>query len=205
LSNILLFSQTPSPSEGVTHIPIIHISYLQIPSTLYEYDYIIITSKEAVNALLASNIDVNRLRCIAISKKSASYAQENGLEVAAFADGYASGVHRLIEEQFAQQKVLYIRAKVVASDLLLQYDNAIVYETRCSGVVFEVAEDAVLIFTSPSAIQCFLKEHSFLPTHKIVTIGRTTQAALPSNVTSFLADETSVTSCIEKAKKLALL
>jgi len=205
LSKIYLFSKTPSTSEGVTHIPIIQTHYLPLASNIYDYDFIIITSKEAVNALLAVDVDMSTLRSIAISKKSAEYAQKNGLEVVAYADGYASGVYKLIQEKFLQKKILYIRAKVVASDILLAYDNAIVYETTCSDCAFELADDATLIFTSPSTIRCFLKENTFLPSHKIVTIGKTTQAALPVDVTSTLADKTSVTSCIEKAKKLALL
>jgi len=79
LSKIYLFSKTPSTSEGVIHIKILQTHYFSPPSNIYDYDFLIITSKEAINALL--EIDKSRVELICISKKSAEYALKQNKEI----------------------------------------------------------------------------------------------------------------------------
>lgn len=204
MSRILLFSKTPSTSEGVLHIPILKTHYLPIPSNIYSYDIIIITSKEAVNALVDSKIDPSKIHLSTISEKTAQYARENNFNVESVARGYAKYFHILLKNRHKNRKLFYLRAKEVASESLLVYDNAVIYETSCSDVEFNVQADDILIFTSPSAIECFLKKATFNSSNKIICIGRTTQAALEENIESYLADEPSIEACIDQAKELLL-
>ena len=203
MSKIYLFSKTPSTSEGVIHIKILQTHYFSPPSNIYDYDFLIITSKEAINALL--EIDKSRVELICISKKSAEYALSVGFRVACYADGYATSMAQLLETKYKNRRLLYLRAKVVASDVLLTYDNYILYETFCQSEPYNLESEAVLIFTSPSAIRCFLELNSFNERQKIVCIGSTTQQAIPKGRSSFLAELPSITSCIEKVKELLLL
>ena len=203
MSKIYLFSKTPSTSEGVIHIKILQTHYFSPPSNIYDYDFLIITSKEAINALL--EIDKSRVSLICISKKSAEYALSLGFRVACYADGYARSMAQLLETKYKNRQLLYLRAKVVASDVLLTYDNYILYETLCQSEMYKLEKDAILIFTSPSAIKCFLKLNSFEKEQKIVAIGSTTQRVLEKDLDVYLAEYTSIESCVKKAKELQLL
>lgn len=205
MSRILLFSKTPSTSEGVLHIPIIQTTYIQIPLKIYDYDIVVITSKEAVNALLKSHIDPSLVRLSAISAKTAQYAREHNFMVDSVSDGYAKSFSLFLKNRYKNKKLLYIRAKEVASDVLLSYDNEVIYETTCNDVDYSVNDDDVLIFTSPSTIECFFKKSSFKKSQKVVCIGTTTQAALPCDIDSYLANNPSIESCIETAYKLLKL
>ena len=63
---------------------------------------------------------------------------------------------------------MYLRASVVASGFAelckhngYAIDEKIIYESDCSQDILDVRveDDATLIFTSPSSINCFLKTH----------------------------------------------
>jgi uroporphyrinogen-III synthase len=61
----------------------------------------------------------------------------------------------------------------------------------------EVSQNATLIFTSPSSIECFLKKHNFLDTQNIIVIGKTSAKKLPKGVKYTLSKETTIQSCID--------
>ena len=205
MAKIYLFSKTLSSSEGVTHIPLLQTIYLQIPSNIYEYDFLVITSKEAINALLKSGVDFQKLQLICISKKTAEYAQKHTFNVENYAEGYATKLKELLLTRYAGKKLLYLRAEVVASDELLYLDNAIVYKTVCKSEDYSCEANAILIFTSPSSIECFLQHNSLQKEQKIVCIGTTTQARLRGKRESYLADAPSIESCVQKAKELVVV
>jgi len=144
---IYLFSKTPSTSEGVIHHHILKTIYFNIPSNIYSYDFLLITSKEAINALLKDGVKIEKLLLICISKKSADYAIKRGFKVKEYSDGYAECLDKLLKEKYESKKVLYLRAKVVASDVLLYLDNFIVYETLCQSENYKLEGSEILIFT----------------------------------------------------------
>ena len=80
-------------------------------------------------------------------------------------------------------------------------DEAIMYETFCSDDIqkTQVEDDSILIFTSPSSIKCFLKNHELKSTQKIVVIGNTTAKVLPKNSNFVISSETTVASCVKIA------
>ena len=108
---------------------------------------------------------------------------------------------------------MYPRAEIIVSTFSkrlkedgVDIDEAIVYNTTCNLDIElqNIEDDAVLAFTSPSAITCFLKKFTFKDTHKIVVIGSTTQKRLPLHVKSELSEKTTVKSVIDLAKKIAI-
>jgi uroporphyrinogen-III synthase len=78
-------------------------------------------------------------------------------------------------------------------------DEAIVYESDCSKDIIDVdvQKDAILIFTSPSSVKCFLKNKSISKTNKVIVIGKTTAKALPEGIDYILSDKTTIDSCID--------
>ena len=208
-SKIFLFSKTPF--LGVNHIPILQVTYLQPSIDFSAYDYIIATSKEVFTALDKIG-SWKHLPVLAISDSTAEAAQEEGAKVLDIAQGYGKGVVRLIHEKYTDLRALHPLAKVVAYDIEsalrnsgICFDSFVVYETSCmQDKAIELPENAVCIFTSPSSIKCFEKLYEFLPSYKIICIGETTRAALPKGVDAVISEKTSVASCMQRAKSLAV-
>ena len=105
--------------------------------------------------------------------------------------GYGDNLITKIKEYPKDTKWLYLRAKVVASSLIstchengYDVDEVVVYESECSKKLWhvEVEDEATLIFTSPSSVECFLKNHTISPHAIVIVIGKTTAKALPENV-----------------------
>jgi len=207
---IYLISQTPYP--GVIHLPVLAISFLKPTIDFSEYEGIVVTSKQAVKALKNYSFDWQDLKCIAVSEATASYAKEAGAIEVESADGYGESIPNVLTRKKRRGKWLYLRPKIVASQWVdvarssgIEIDEAVVYETECNEQFFskEIAADGILIFTSPSGIRCFMKNHLILPTHSVVVIGKTTQNALPEGIISYLSTGTSVGSTVELARKIA--
>ena len=205
---IYLFSLSAHPDT--IHIPSLDVEHRSPEIDFTNYDYFLITSKQAIKAL--ENYDNLLLApAICVSTKTAEAYQKIGGEVLDVGDGYGKSLVAKVEAHDKKSRWLYLRAKSIASDFVavLQnkgyaIDEKIVYESECSQAILnvDVEEDAILIFTSPSSVKCFLKTHSFSKKHKVVAIGTTTQQALPENVSAQVCDASSIESCVKIAQTL---
>lgn len=200
--------------EGLIHVPILSIRYLtpEIDFTLYEG--IVVTSKQGALALAHYSPDWENLHVICVGESTAQAMKQLGAVHITIADGYGETIFDALKSDQQPKRWLYCRPKMIASswpsrarDAGMVIDEVIIYETTCNEAMEkrEIADDGVLIFTSPSSIECFLKKYLFKPTHNIVVIGKTTQNALPLGVKSILSETTSVESCVEKARELSFL
>jgi len=207
---IYLFSKTPY--EGVLHVPIIKINFLHVSVDLSQYDALVMTSKQAPQALELIDKNWKNIPVIAISDSTAKSVEKLGAKVLHVSGGYGDNLYDDISEKFSNLKILYPRAEVIVSTFSkrlkeegIDIDEVIVYNTTCNSDIElqSIEDDAVLAFTSPSAITCFLKKFSFKDTHKVVVIGTTTQKRLPLHVKSELSEKTTMKSVIDLAKKIA--
>jgi len=86
----------------------------------------------------------------------------------------------------------------------IDLQEQVIYETGC--ITYEKrekpVENAIIIFTSPSTIHCFLKNFSWDESYTAVVIGKSTKVHLPEYADYVVADEPLISSCIEKAKSL---
>ncbi len=208
---IYLFSKTPHP--GVTHIPLLVTRHFFPAIDFSAYDLIIATSKEVFVSLEAMQPEWKAIPFLCISEATAKAAKDAGVRVADAAEGYGTSIEERVLQQHGREKILYLRAKVVASDFALSLrsagvalDEAVVYETSCNAEVLgeSIEEDAVLIFTSPSAVECFLSKQTLLPTQHLIAIGETTRAALPAKREVFMPERPSVALSVALAKKLII-
>lgn len=212
LRPIYLISKTSyGNAVGVTHIPILSIHFFTPDIDFSLYTGIIVTSKQAAQALKHCSPNWDQLRVICVGEATASAVEALGARFVQTADGYGMSITEMLSQH--QGKWLYLRPKMIASswpsyarELGITVDEVIIYETRCNERIekFEIAPNGVLIFTSPSSIECFCKRTNILPTHDVIVIGSTTQNALPSGIKSIMSAETSIVSCIEKAREVAL-
>lgn len=209
--NIYLFSKTPY--KGVKHIPVLAINFLHVSLDFSHYDALVITSKQALEALEKYNPDWKSIPIIAISKPTADKAQSMGAKLLHVGEGYGKDLYKIIQADFSHLKLCYARAETIVTDFALKLrkegvmiDDPIVYKTTCNDDLppLKIEDNAILIFTSPSSIECFLKQNSFKESHKIIVIGKTTQKALPLHVKSLVTMKPTVEECIKLAQSVSL-
>ncbi len=206
---IYLFSITSHP--GTIHINSLDTNFFTPAINFSQYDSLIISSKQIVNALKEYGEEYCNIPALCVSKQTAKSFEEAGGKILEIGNGYGANLSEIIKTYSKDTKWLYLRAKEIASDFVektieqgYNIDEVILYETFCSKALkeVEIEDEAVLIFTSPSSVKCFLKSHFIKPTHNIVVIGKTTAKALPKNISCVISAETSLDSCFEIAKRL---
>ncbi len=205
---IYLFSISSHPD--IISVNSLDITFFHPEIDFPLYDYLIITSKQASEAL--KQYDANEYihkKALCISVASAKSYEALGGEVLDIGGGYGDNLVQKIQSYPKKTKWLYLRAKVVASDFTqlcrengYDIDEMVLYESNCSHAIekISVEEDATLIFTSPSSVKCFLKTHKFTQKQKIIVIGKTTGKALPVKISYILSPNTTIESCVKIAK-----
>lgn len=195
----------------VIHIPVLSINFLTPAIDFDLYTGIIVTSKQGAEALKSYSPNWNELKVLCVGESTANVIKELGGRHVEVADGYGMSILEVLLRH--EGKWLYLRPKAIASswpararELGVEVEEVIIYETTCNNDMDEVniAKDAILIFTSPSSIECFCKRAEIVQSHDVIVIGETTQKALPCGIKSILSAQTSVISCIEKAREIAV-
>lgn len=193
-----------------SHVDTISVNSLDI--TLFkpdidfsEYDYFIITSKQVSKVLKQYSTKVLK-PALCISKATANSYERLGGKVLEIGSGYGDDLVSTIQKYSKSTKWLYLRAKVIASSFTSKMkdddyniDEIIVYESKCSSAIenIELGDNATLIFTSPSSVECFLKTHTMTKNAKVIVIGTTTAKALPKNIKYKIAQNPTIESCID--------
>lgn len=205
---IYLISKTSY--SGVIHIPVLALHFF-IPEIDFDpYEGVVVTSKQAAEGLKHYSPDWNKLKVICVGESTANAMKQLGAIHVETANGYGMDIANILSSY--KGKWLYLRPKMIASswpayarEQGLVIDEVIIYETTCNEAIdgIDIEKNAVLVFTSPSSIECFYKHTKILATHKVIVIGKTTQKALPSDIKSILSEKATVFSCIEKAHELA--
>jgi len=200
---IYLFSATSHPDA--THINSLDFNFFTPSINFSNYDYLVLTSKKAVDALQNyDKKDYINIPALCISNFTKEYYEKFGGKVLSVGGGIGSDLQQIIDTYPKDKKWLYLRAKEIAG-AGLTVDEVIVYESCCSEEILNFKlEDkkSILIFTSPSSVECFLKNNSFDTQQEIIVIGATTAKSLPVGINYKISDKTSISSCIEIAKKI---
>jgi len=207
---IYLFSKTAN--SNVNYVPILSTEFFQPNIDFTKYDAIVLTSKQAVPALDKINSGWKQVPLLTIAEKTAKEAEQAGATVMLSGDGYGDSLAEIIINGFSNKRWLYPRPEIVASNFAqkvrdsgVNMDDVIVYKTYCNTATstLKLEDNAVLIFTSPFTIQCFLKYYQFKPTQKIVVIGKTTAAALPNGVIYQMPDKPNVDTSVALAQRIS--
>jgi uroporphyrinogen-III synthase len=209
MRSLYLFSISSHPDA--ISINSLDITFFKPDIDFSQYDALIITSKQASKALTQYEKEkYTDLPALCVSVASAQSYEDIGGKVLDIGGGYGDNLLDKIKAYPKEKKWLYLRAKVVASDFVshcknegYNIDEAVIYESDCSKSIESVAveDDAVLVFTSPSSVKCFLKTHKLTQHHSVIVIGKTTAKALPQEINYILSAKTSIDSCIEIAKE----
>ena len=208
----MIYLLSPTAKEGTEHLPMITFRLLEVVLNVETYDLLMFTSKQAVISAEALNPQWKNIPCLAIGKATANQIEALGGVVAYHPEtfyGQSLGVD--IIKKFKDKKILYIRPKVVSFDSKvflakagLFLDEKIIYETSCISYSEEEkpSKNAIIIFTSPSTIHCFLENFEWDKSYTAVVIGKSTKVHLPLNAKYEVADTPLISSCIEKSKQI---
>ncbi len=210
MKKIYLFSTSTHPDA--ISINSLDITFFKPNIDFSLYDYLVITSKQTINALKQYGKDeyIDK-KALCVSESSAKYFKSLGGSVLDLGSGYGDDLITVINRYPKDTKWLYLHGKTTASDFNTvmvddgyKIDEYVVYESSCSNDLLEVRveDDAVLVFTSPSSVKCYLKNNKIKETNKVIVIGKTTAKALPKNIMYELCNQRNIESCIEKAKHI---
>ncbi|MDQ1268187.1 MAG: uroporphyrinogen-III synthase [Campylobacterota bacterium] len=194
------------------NLPVIEIKTIKATIDFPQYDALIFTSKNAVYSLNSYNQEWKTKPLYVIAPQTAKVASNFGGKIKFVSkekhgDKFANELLPLLKGK----KVLYIRGSKVVTNLVetlnsngIVCDEAIVYQTVCVNFKKKIAlpKKSVIIFSSPSTIECFLKNADWDESYRAVCIGYTTKNYFPPYITPVVSETTSLDSCVKKAIEL---
>ncbi len=198
--------------EDVHNLEVFTIKYLKSDINLSKYDALIFTSKNAIHAINSFNTNWKKIPAYLIAQKTANIANSYGGNIAfigkeSYGDGFAKELINILEDK----KVLYIRASKTVSNLYtilknkdINIDELIAYKTICKQNNKLIEDNSILIFTSPSSVECFFTNYIWNKSNKAILIGETTAKYFPKNIKYLISPINSIQECIKLAKKLLI-
>ena len=207
-----IYLLSPSSKEGLSHLPMITFALVAKQIDFSGCDTLMFSSKQAVKSAEAIDPGWKHYPCVAIGGATKKQIESLGGQVIHHPENfYADALADDIITYFSDKKLLYLRPKEVSFDskgylekagILLQ--EQIIYETSCISYEREQAPKAgaVIIFTSPSSIHCFLKNFPWQESYTAIVIGHATKTHLPKGADFAVADIPLISACIAKAKEL---
>lgn len=209
-----IFLCSPKKVEGTNALPMIKFKRLKDSLDLKKYDSLIFTSKQAVIFTDEINKEWKSKKILAVGKATANLAQKLGAKNIYYPkEFYGESLANDIVKNFKNLKMLYLRPKVISFDSKsflkkngIDIEEEILYETRCIEYKNkELPKNSIIIFTSPSTIDCFFKSFNWDNSYKAIVIGKSTLNNLPKYIKAYVADEPTIDSCVEKAKEISYL
>lgn len=208
-----IYLLSPSPKEGTKYLPMISFTLYEKKIDLEPYDTLLFTSKQAVKSVEALNPNWKYIPCLAIGAATAHIIESLGGTVLYQPKSfYGKTLSEDILRRFKDKNILYLRPKEVSFDSKSFLTNSgvilheqIIYETSCVKYMKKdkPCKNAIIIFTSPSTIHCFLENFDWDESYTAVVIGKATKAHLPPNASYVVSDTALIDSCIAKAKIVA--
>ncbi len=209
----MIYLLSPIPKEGCVHLPMISFTLIEQELALDVYDLLMFTSKQAVKSAEVLNKKWKERPCLAIGASTAEEIKRLGGKVLYQPNSfYGKSLGEDIIEKFSNKKILYLRPKNVSFDSKkflaqagIEVQEKIIYETTCIKYTKESApeKNAIIIFTSPSTIHCFLENFEWDDSYTAVVIGEATREHLPADTQYEVADIPQIDACISKAKMVA--
>ncbi len=196
--------------EGITNIPLLGIEFLPQAINLRIYDALLFTSKHAIYSLNSFNKEWKNIPSYAIAEKTKNVIEKNGGIVEFVGNtGHGDEFANELKDLLKGKKTLYVRAKKVVSNLvnILKYndiniDELITYQTKCNECkkLIKIPKKSIIIFSSPSTINCFFNQYAWDDSYIAVVIGKTTASFLPNEIEYYISPTQSIEECIKLAK-----
>ena len=205
-----IYVLTDEAYNGVLNYPVIKINFLSPSVSFEKVDFLIFTSKNGVRAVEKINKEWKKIPSFAIGKATAKEVEKLGgkvefISTSAYGDEFA----KEIIQKYQNKTFLFLRAKKIISPISEIFKNSsnvlkeiIVYETVCNKPNEKFIKPSIVIFTSPSTVECFEKINSF-ENIKIIAIGKKTKNALLKHTNNIIMPQKpSILECIKLAKSI---
>lgn len=198
--------------EGAKNLPLIRIEFLNKKIKLDDYDALIFTSKNGVEAIDKINPKWKDKECYSIGEGTSKIMVEKGVKPAYTAkSSYGDDFAKEIKDKLKNKKTLFLKAKIVLSSLPQILKEArvdlyeeIVYKTKCNDCknLKPPKNNSVIIFSSPSTVECFLRCFKWHESYKAVAIGKKTASFIPGHINYSISPKMTMIACIDFAKEL---
>jgi uroporphyrinogen-III synthase len=209
-----IYLLSPVSYKETISLPMIAFSLTVSSLDISGYDLLMFTSKQAVKSAEALNPDWKNTPCLSIGNATTKQIEALGGNVAFCPDSfYAQTLSEEILAQFQDKHILYLRPKIVSFDAKtylsskgIKITEKVIYETKCEEYGYDKRpkQNAIIIFTSPSTIDCFFKNFIWDDSYRAVVIGESTKKYLPRGMRVYVSDEPLISSCVAKAKEILL-
>ena len=207
-----IYLLSPVVYEDTISLPMIQFSLTVSALELSSCDLLMFTSKQAVKSAEALNPKWKEIACLSIGSATTKQIEALGGRVVYQPTSfYGKVLSEDIVLKFRDKHIVYLRPKEVSFDSKtflaskgVTLDEKIIYETTCQMYTEseKPKKNAIIIFTSPSTIHCFLKKFQWDNSYTAVVIGEATKEHLPQNVRYEVADEPTIDACVSKAKHI---
>ncbi len=207
-----IYLLSPVVYEDTISLPMIQFSLSVTSLDLSSYDLLMFTSKQAVKSAEVLNPKWKEIPCLSIGSATTKQIEALGGKVVYQPTSfYGKVLSENIVLKFRDKHMVYLRPKEVSFDSKtflaskgITLDEKIIYETRCKIYMDseKPQKNAIIIFTSPSTIHCFLKNFKWDNSYIAVVIGDATKKHLPENVRYKVAEEATIDACVRKAKHI---
>jgi uroporphyrinogen-III synthase len=197
--------------EGASNLPCIEFEYKDVSIDLKDYDALIFSSKNGVLAYERLGVVYKDIPIYSIGSATSKALSKDANLVYEAKNSYGDDFADEIKERLSGKKALFLRAKVVTSklnkilkDAGVLLDELVVYETKCADCdsLKKPPKNSIIIFSSPSTIECFFRCFSWDESYKAVVIGKVTAKYMPKEIDFHLSKKQSIPSCVELAKTL---
>jgi uroporphyrinogen-III synthase len=207
-----IYTLSDKKVDGAIALSLLGFEYKKIECDLSSYDAFLITSRNSIKAL-KEMYDIGSLlqkKLYCIGKGSADVAKEAGfLDIETYESKNGDEFAKKIAPLLKDKKTILLRPKKVISKIKetlkkehVDIDELVVYETMCKKSSVEIDERSVIIFSSPSSIECFFKSYSWRDDLQAVVIGEVTATHMPKDITYELSVLSSLQECVKIAKKV---
>ncbi|ASM40185.1 uroporphyrinogen-III synthase [Campylobacter sp. RM12327] len=210
---IYLVSHTKFDDKSVKHLQVCEIKFHKFNIDLSKFDALVITSKNSIKSLKFNSINLANLEVFSIGEGSTKEALNFGFsEIYTAKNSHGDEFANEIAPLLKDKKPLFLRAKEVVSDVFVILKNGGVNLTEIiayENVFLNLANDlkppknSIIIFTSPSNVNGFLRNFELDASYKIIAIGKKTAISLKNFSNIIVSKTQSIEDCIEIAKNLA--
>ena len=188
--------------EGVKTLVLNEIKFNKISVNLAEFDALVLTSKNSVNALKFNQISPANLQIYSIGDGTSRAATKN-----AHGNDFAAEIAPFLKGK----KILFLRARATASSVgeILRESGVNLMQIIAYENVFKPLKEeqkppknSVIIFTAPSAVRNFTQNFGWDESYKAVAIGLTTAKELEIFTSPAVSAQQNINSCVSLAKTL---
>jgi uroporphyrinogen-III synthase len=194
------------------NLPMIETKVIEQNIDLSAYDALIFTSKNGVKYCDTLTSEWKKIPAYAISTQTAKQIKDlKGNIVFVGKENHGDEFAYELLEHLKGKKVAYVGAERIVSNLIeilkehqIGCDYIPVYRTVCKSYKNKVKlpADSIIIFSSPSTIECFFQNATWDKSFTAISIGRTTAKYFPNHIKPIISDNTSLKSCVCKALSL---